>query len=65
MALKVDIYDGRTPEELPAYVLPRAAGIVRLSPSTLRLWAAGDGQHKALFKPATRSPVTLSFCRAP
>lgn len=61
MAPKVDIYDGRAPEELPAYALPRAAGIVRLSPSTLRLWAAGDGQHKALFKPATRSPITLSF----
>ena len=46
-----DLYDGRSPEELPAYVIPRAAAIVRLSPSTLRLWACGDGAHEALFKP--------------
>jgi len=61
MAPKVDIYDSRAPEELPAYALPRAASIVHLSPSTLRLWAVGDGQHRALFKPATRAPLTLSF----
>jgi uncharacterized protein (DUF433 family) len=57
----IDIYGGRLPEELPAYDVARAAQIVRLSPSTLRLWAAGDGQHEALFKPAERSPVRLSF----
>ncbi|XXX75944.1 DUF433 domain-containing protein [Sorangium sp. So ce134] len=61
MAPKLDIYDGRAPEELPAYPVPRAARIVRLSPSTLRLWASGDGQHKALFKPADRAPLALSF----
>ncbi len=49
------------PEELPAYTAPRAAQTVRLSPSTLRLWACGDGDHKALFSPADRSPLTLSF----
>lgn len=49
------------PEELPAYTAVRAALIVRLSPSTLRLWACGDGEHKALFKPAELSPLTLSF----
>ncbi|UQA61350.1 DUF433 domain-containing protein [Polyangium aurulentum] len=56
-----DIYGDRPPEELPAYPLPRAAGIVRLPASTLRLWAAGDGAHDALFKPASRSPMLLSF----
>jgi uncharacterized protein (DUF433 family) len=49
------------PEELPAYTAVRAAQIVRLSPSTLRLWACGDGEHKALFRPAEPSPLTLSF----
>lgn len=57
----MNIYDAHAPEEFAAYALPRAAGIVRLSPSTLRLWAAGNGRHKALFKPAERSPLTLSF----
>src|SRR2546430_13572103 len=49
------------PEELAAYTAVRAAKIVRLSPSTLRLWARGDGEHAALFTPAQRSPLTLSF----
>ncbi|MGK4008363.1 DUF433 domain-containing protein [Sorangium sp. So ce1036] len=61
MEPKLDIYDGRAPEELPAYPVPRAARIVRLFSSTLRLWASGDGQHKALFKPAERAPLALSF----
>lgn len=56
-----DNYGSKPPEELPAYPLARAARIVRLSPSTLRLWAVGDGVHDALFKPAQPSPVTLSF----
>ena len=34
------------PEELPAYTAVRAAQIVRLSPSTLRLWARGDGSTR-------------------
>src|SRR2546423_8938631 len=50
-----------SPEELPAYTAVRAAQIVRLSPSTLRLWARGDGEQAALFVPAERSPLTLSF----
>jgi uncharacterized protein (DUF433 family) len=50
-----------SPEELPAYTAVRAGQIVRLSPSTLRLWARGDGAHAALFVPAQRSPLTLSF----
>jgi hypothetical protein len=50
-----------SPEELPAYTAARAAQIVRLSPSTLRLWARGDGEHAALFTPAQHSPLTLSF----
>jgi uncharacterized protein (DUF433 family) len=49
------------PEELPTYTAVRAAQIVRLSPSTLRLWARGDGKHTALFVAAQRSPLTLSF----
>lgn len=61
MTQPVAIDDDRSPEELPAYATPRAARIVRLSPSTLRLWACGDGAHKALFKPASRSPLLLSF----
>src|ERR1700674_4708430 len=40
-----------SPEELPAYTPARAAQIVRLSSSTLRLWARGDGKHTALFAP--------------
>ncbi|KYF79984.1 hypothetical protein BE17_24595 [Sorangium cellulosum] len=54
-------YGDRPPEELPAYPLPRAARIVRMPLSTLRLWAAGDGARDALFKPAARSPLLLSF----
>jgi len=50
-----------SPEELPAYTAVRASQIVRLSPSTLRLWARGDGEHDALFAPAEHSPLTLSF----
>lgn len=48
-------------EDLPAYSLARAGQIVRLPPSTLRLWACGAGEHKPLFKPAVHSPTTLSF----
>src|SRR5947208_3030859 len=47
--------------ELPAYPVPRAAQIVRLPESTLRLWACGDGAHKALFPAAEKSPLVLSF----
>lgn len=61
MARLLDVYGDRSPEDLPAYAAPRAAAIVRLSPSTLRLWACGDASHKALFKPAARSPLVLSF----
>lgn len=61
MAQVVNIYGDRSPEELPAYAVQRAARIVRLSPSTVRLWAVGDGTHKPLFKPAARSPLQLSF----
>jgi uncharacterized protein (DUF433 family) len=49
------------PEGLPAYAIPRAAQIVRLSPSTLRLWACGDGHHRPLFDLASRRPPMLSF----
>jgi uncharacterized protein (DUF433 family) len=55
------IYDTEGPEEIPAYRLPDAAHIVRLSPSTLRLWACGEGARKPLFKPASRTPLLLSF----
>src|SRR5256885_1467962 len=57
----VHITGAESPEELPAYTAVRAAQIVRLSPSTLRLWAGGDGEQAALFVPAERSPLTLSF----
>ena len=49
------------PEELAAYPASRAAQIVRLSPSTLRLWAVGDRDHRSLFAPADKQPLTLSF----
>jgi uncharacterized protein (DUF433 family) len=58
---RFDIYGGRPPEELPAYPLPRAGHLVRVPPSTLRLWAVGDGEREALFRPAARSPIVLSF----
>lgn len=57
----MDIYGDRPLEEIPAYSLQRAAGIVRLSPSTLRLWACGDRERKALFVPTSRVPPLLSF----
>ena len=53
--------DPSVPEELPAYAVSRAAQIVRLSPSTLRLWAGGNGDHKQLFVPADEQPLNLSF----
>jgi len=36
---------------MPAYTAVRPAQIVQLSPSILRLWAFGDGDHAALFAP--------------
>jgi uncharacterized protein (DUF433 family) len=59
--LATDVYGHRSPEELPAYGIPRAAQIVRLSPSTLRLWAIGDGDHKPLFNLSAGRPPRLSF----
>ncbi len=59
--MRATLYGNRSPEELPAYGIPRAAQIVRLSPSTLRLWAIGDGAHKPLFDVASRRPLLLSF----
>jgi uncharacterized protein (DUF433 family) len=53
--------EARGPENLPTYDIRRAAQIVRLSPSTLRLWAVGDGTHKPVFHLARRVPPTLSF----
>lgn len=49
------------PEEVPAYRLQEAARIVRLPPSTLRLWASGEEGRKPLFKPASPEPLLLSF----
>jgi uncharacterized protein (DUF433 family) len=54
-------YGDRPTQELSAYPVPRAARLVRLPASTLRLWAAGDREHDALFKPASSSPLMLSF----
>jgi len=48
-------------KDLPAYSLARAGQIVRLPPSTLRLWARGAAEQKPLFKPVLHSPTTLSF----
>lgn len=61
MNARLDIYGGGPPEELSAYPLVRAGSLVRVPPSTLRLWAVGDGEHDALFRPAGRSPIVLSF----
>jgi len=61
VAKPLPIAGAESPEELPAYTAVRAAQIVRLSPSTLRLWACGDGEHAALFAPAQASPLTLAF----
>lgn len=58
---KKSIYGSSSPFELPVYAIPRAARIVRVSPSTLRLWAVGDGEHRALFDVARTAPPTLSF----
>jgi len=57
----IDFYGDRSPEELAAYAVHRAARFVRLPASTLRLWAARDGEHDALFHPASQSPLMLSF----
>ena len=61
MTRAIDIYGSASPAEIPAYAIGRAAQIVRLSPSTLRLWACGDGVHQALFEPASQAPALLSF----
>jgi uncharacterized protein (DUF433 family) len=55
------IYGARAPEELPVYTIQRAARIVRLPPSTLRLWATGGQGQPALFKLASGKPPLLSF----
>jgi uncharacterized protein (DUF433 family) len=54
-----DLYGKRLPEELPAYAIKRAAQIVRLSPSTLRLWTIGPDAR--LIEPASFEPPLLSF----
>ena len=66
VAKVIRITGAESPEELPAYTAVRAAQIVRLSPSTLRLWASGDGEHNALFAPALDfivQPVAASRAR--
>ncbi len=61
VAVTKDIYGGQRPEEIPAYPLSRAAQLLHVSPSTLRSWSVGAAKSSALFKPAERTPVTLSF----
>jgi uncharacterized protein (DUF433 family) len=61
VATTKDIYGGKRPEELPAYPLPRAAQLLHVSPSTLRSWSVGAAKSSALFTPAQRAPLTLSF----
>jgi uncharacterized protein (DUF433 family) len=56
-----DTDEGRSPEERPAYTVTRAAGVLHVSASTLRRWASGEGAERALFTPASRSPILLSF----
>ena len=60
MARALNVHAGKPLEDVPAYRVRDAARIARLSPSTLRLWASGDG-HPALFVPASTAPLLLSF----
>lgn len=47
--------------ELPAYPLRRAAQILRVPASTLRLWSRGEREQKPLFPAAEQAPLVLSF----
>lgn len=56
-----NIHGSLPPEDVPAYRVQDAARIARLSPSTLRLWACGEGGRGSLFEPASKEPLLLSF----
>jgi hypothetical protein len=50
-----------SPEETPAYGLARAAQIVHVPESTVRLWSIGSPAMPRLFTPALPDPLLLSF----
>lgn len=55
------LHGHKPPEDVPAYRVRDAARVAGLSPSTLRLWACGDGASSSLFDPASKAPLLLSF----
>ncbi len=59
MVRTLNVHSGKPLEDVPAYRVRDAARVARLSPSTLRLWAAGE-VHPSLFVPASTVPL-LSF----
>ncbi|KYF88593.1 hypothetical protein BE20_22605 [Sorangium cellulosum] len=61
MSRAPNIHNRQPLEDVPAYRIVDAARIARLSPSTLRLWASGEGGRSSLFEPASKAPLLLSF----
>ena len=63
------IYGGRDPSDLPVYGVADAARYLRLSPATLRSWAAGrtyplsngQGSSDPLFRVPAGEELLLSF----
>jgi uncharacterized protein (DUF433 family) len=64
-----DIYAGQKPEDVPAYTLREAAGLVGVAPSTLRSWVRGrtfpttrgQGRSPAVIRVPAASGAFLSF----
>ncbi len=65
-----DIYGGQRPQDVPAYSIREAAGLVGISPSTLRSWvrgrsfpkrAGGVGRSPAIIAPPVVDGAFLSF----
>ena len=49
------------PRELPAYSVSECAKYLRLPATTVRYWSGGRGSRRPLVRPATTTPLLLSF----
>lgn len=56
-----DLYGGRDPAEVPAYLITEAAHYLRLPVSTVRAWTLGQEGFRAVISIADRKAKLLSF----